>query len=214
MVPVPIPPQLASLFPLWKPHLRPFLDGGSVSSRYPRSSDVHARYLHPPCPASSPARFRRGRDCSVGPARAHGVRECARPRADCRRGRKSHRRGGQYFDLAEGRDGSATTPSPRMPNADSAIRRTLRRFLQDPAWPAGRQSGPRTRSAAGQLARLRLRHRLLRHRGHQQPRDRRSRRDHRDLQRRLRAQGRTDRQGPEDRHRAAEGQARASRSRR
>ncbi len=186
--------------------MRPCLDGGRVSFEHPRSSDVHARYIHPPCPAGSPASLRRGRGCSVPTARARCPRECPRPRTDCRCCRKSHRCRGEYFHVAEGR-GDAQQHHAADAERRSAIGRAVPRLLQ-PAGSAGRQSEPRARSAAREFAGFRFRDRFLRHRGHQQPRDRRGRRDHGDLQRRIQAQGRAHRQGSEDRHRVAARQAR------
>ena len=132
--------------------------------------------------------------------------QCPRPRTDCRRCRKSHRCGGEYFHVAEGR-GDAQQHHAADAERRSAIGRVVPRLLQS-AGPAGRQSEPRARSAAGEFAGLRFRDRFLRHRGHQQSRDRRRRRDHRDLQRRIAAQGRAHRQGSEDRYRVAARQAR------
>ena len=66
---------------------------------------------------------------------------------------------------------------------------------------------PNQHAAPRQLARLRLHHRSVRHRGHQQSRDRGRRRDHRHPQRRHAAQGRGRRPRPEDRSRGAARQA-------
>ena len=69
-------------------------------------------------------------------------------------------------------------------------------------------AGSSAGAAARQFARLRFHHRRDRHRGHQQPRHRRRRRDHRHPQRRHPHQGGADRQGSEDRSRAAADQDR------
>ena len=69
-------------------------------------------------------------------------------------------------------------------------------------------------AAPRQFARLRLRHRSVGHRGHQQPRHRRSRRSHRRVHRRLAPESRSGRPRPEDRSCPAAREARPSRSRR
>ena len=98
-------------------------------------------------------------------------------------------------------------------NADAAVAATIRSSTSCSSDFFNRRgqsdnAEPRTRAAPGQFARFRFRHRCVRHRGHQQPRDRGGRRDHRHPQRRHAPQGRVDRQGSEDRSRAAAGQAR------
>ena len=84
------------------------------------------------------------------------------------------------------------TPMPQLPNdpqLDELFQDFFNRRGQND--PQNRERG----AAPGQFARLRLHHRCVRHRGHQQPRDRGGRRDHRHPQRRHATEGRAARQG-------------------
>ena len=116
-----------------------------------------------------------------------------------RRRRTSNRRRGQHFDLAKsGRaHGQHARSAARL--ADGGV---FRRVLQEPARPR-RTGRSGSRAAPHQLARFRLHHRSVRPRRHQQPRDRRRRRDQRHPQRRHQAPGRAGRQGLKERSGAA-----------
>ena len=183
--------------------LRPCRDGSSVSPSHLQEPRRHARHSRPIRAAGPPAGNRCGRNGSDGLADALDPRGCARPRCHLRRRRESHRRGGQYLDVAEG---GVAQHADAAAAERSAARRAVPRLFQ-PARSAGRPESPAW-PAPRQFARLRLHHRCGGHRGHQQPRHLRGRRDHRHPQRRHAAEGRIDRQGSEDRHRAAAGEER------
>ena len=103
---------------------------------------------------------------------------------------------------------AATTPMPQLPN-DPQLDELFRDFFNRRGQQGENQNrGGHAGAAPRQFARLRLHHRRGRHRGHQQPRDRRRRRDHRHPQRRHAHQGRADRQGHQGRPRAAADQER------
>ena len=189
--------------------MRPLPDGSSVSPSRLQEPDIHARHPCPSCPAGPAAQLARGHNRSHAPVGGfHRLGRRARNRRDRRCRRAGDRSGRQHLHLAEGR-------GPQLADAAvaerSAARRSVPRLLQS-AGSAGRAGTAWT--APRQFARLGLRHRSLRPRRHQQPRDLGSRRGDRHSQRRRAAQGRGDRQGSEDRHRPAAGQERSSRSRR
>ena len=119
-----------------------------------------------------------------------------------RPGRRPAWRRREHLDLSE-RQGRG---KPRR-GADAgtagrlAVPGLLRRVLQ-----GSRRQRRRPRLAEGAVARFGLRHRCREgHRHHQQPCDRRRRRDRSQLLRRLEAQGRTRRHRHQDRHRGAQG---------
>ncbi len=159
---------------------------------------------------SPPSGIRCANRDGAGGLRVLGPGAGARARRDRRGRRNGDRRGGEHFHVADHRfQGRADAAVA----ARLAVRGIFRRILQESARP-GRQSQPRAHPAPRQLARLRVHHRCVRHRGDQQSRHLRCRRDQRHPQRRNQAQGRDHRSGSEDRHRAAPGEARESRSRR
>ena len=126
--------------------------------------------------------------------------------------RRSRRRGdagrGQHLGLDDGR---GPEPHPAADSARHTLRGSLRGVLQ-PARPGGRRQRRRrqqpSRPAQLEFARLGIRHRFLRHRGHQQSRDRRCQRHQRDLPGRLAPEGGDRRQGFEGRSRRAQGEVR------
>ena len=157
------------------------------------SFDAHGRHLHPPCEFRPPTGPRDGRCRRYRAAAARVAGGRARSRQHRGRCRGGHRRGGQHLDLADRHRRAAHGPGPHRTerpgpqgpegrqaaaSARLAVRGVLRRVLQEPPRP-GRDQGRRPFAAPGEFARLRLRHRRARHRGHQQSRHRGRRRDHR-----------------------------------
>ena len=184
---------------------------GAVSLQNSRRFDCHGRLICPTLPGSlPPSRDRHARGAAIvlpalsAPAQARGPESIA--------------------DVAENVidavvNISTSQVEARKPAAHAAgsarlaVRGILRGILQEPARAAGGDQN-RALAAPGQFARLRLRHRCRRYRGHQQPRDRRGRRKSRHLQRRHAPEGGSDRPGSEDRSRAAARSSPTSRSRR
>ena len=168
---------------------------------FPQEFRRHARHSRPDHPAGPAA--------CLGRRRCHHVAGAYRCRSLAQRGPD------RIADIAEqvieavvnistsqnvaGR-GGAQQAQPQLPN-DPQLDELFRDFFNRRG-PQGGEQTARAHAAPGQLAGLRLHHRRDRHRGHQQSRDRRRRRDHRHPQRRHPHQGRADRPRSEDRHRA------------
>ena len=126
-----------------------------------------------------------------------------RPRIRRRHRRRPAGRRGQHLHHPDAERAGGGTPHGPGPEG-LALRGVLRRFLRRRG-----QGGP---AAQSELARLRLRHRPLRPRRHQQSRHRGRRRDHHQLHRRHQAEGHQgSRPRPQDRPRAAARSSRRSR---
>ena len=175
----------------------------SSSSVVPVHVPLHSHRLVEGLPAC--ALWRDGRRDRRRDRRAAGLHGGgARARKYRRRRRAGDRRRGQYLDLAKGGRAHGQHARSAAGLADGGV---FRGVLQKPARP-GRTGRRRSRPASDQFARLRLHHRCVGPRRHQQPRDRRRRRDQRDPQRRHQAAGATGRQRFKERSRAAAGEDR------